>query len=76
MNIDKLKTVTDNKTYKYIRYSRVLGCPICGPNAGCNRRDKKVDRSWKRNRKTKYKPQVLELVSPSPDMNEKLQMEV
>ncbi len=48
-------TTTDNKTYKYLRYAVVLGCPICGPNSGCNRRNKKVDRSWKRNRKTKWR---------------------
>lgn len=52
----KLKETTDFKTWKRIQLSKVLGCPICGPNSGCNKRNKHTDnRCWKTNRKTQYK---------------------
>ena len=49
-----LREVNNARTWKRIRLSAVLGCPICGPNSGCNRRNKKLDNSWKSYRKTQY----------------------
>ena len=45
----------DERTWKLIRYSAILGCPVCGPNSGCNKRYKERYRSWKKHRKTQYK---------------------
>jgi hypothetical protein len=50
-----LKTTTHSRTYKMYQRAQVLGCPICGPNSGCNRYSKYKDRNWKKYRKTQYK---------------------
>jgi hypothetical protein len=46
---------TDSRTYKLAMRSVVLGCPVCGPNRGCNGRSKKKQRNWKKFRKTQHK---------------------
>jgi len=50
-----IKTITDRKTFKRVWLSKELSCPICGPNKGCNRARKKIDKCWKQHRKTKWK---------------------
>ena len=50
-----LETTSDSRTYKMTMRSQVLGCPICGPNSGCNYRGKRKQRNWKQFRKTNYK---------------------
>jgi hypothetical protein len=56
MNVTKIvEETTDSRTYKLALRSKVLGCPICGPNSGCNSRGKDHQRNWKKFRKTQYK---------------------
>ena len=56
MNVNKIATETvDSRTYKLALRSAVLGCPICGPNSGCNSRSKKKQKNWKKFRKTQHK---------------------
>jgi hypothetical protein len=56
MKVKKVSEETmDSRTYKLAMRSIVLGCPICGPNRGCNGRSKKKQRSWKLFRKKQYK---------------------
>ena len=51
-----LKTESNARVYRMLERSIISGCPICGPNSGCNRRGKPYDkRNWKSYRKTKYK---------------------
>jgi hypothetical protein len=54
--IKKQQGVTDSRTYKLVELNYKRGCPICGPHTGCNGTTKKEDRSWKKFRKTQYKP--------------------
>lgn len=54
--IDEFKTTTNRMVY--IRCKRRLeriGCFICPPNQGCNRKIKRFDNNWKRHRKAQYK---------------------
>lgn len=52
----KIASTTDNsREYKMVMRGYKLGCPICGPNRGCNYRAKKKQRNWKKFRKTKWK---------------------
>ncbi len=52
----KLIGNVDNRTYNLVMLNYKRGCPICGPHRGCNRDNKfKGNKSWKRNRKTKWK---------------------
>jgi hypothetical protein len=56
--IDELKITTVNRVYKSLRNSYVSGCPICGPNQGCNKRYKRkwgTHTSWKDNRENQWK---------------------
>jgi hypothetical protein len=56
MKVNKIVSETlDSRTYKLALRSVVLGCPICGPNRGCNSRGKGRQRNWKKFRKTKFK---------------------
>jgi len=51
-----LAETTDSLTYKLaFRTKELLACPLCGPNKGCNRRRKQMQRNWKKFRKTKFK---------------------
>ena len=52
---NELKEINDSRSWKLTYIYSKFGCPICGPNSGCNRRRKKQDESWKRHRKTQYK---------------------
>lgn len=49
------KDYNNSRIWKFINVFSKFGCPICGPNSGCNRKDKKSDRSWKKNRKKQFK---------------------
>lgn len=40
-NYDDQRTTTDNYVYKRLAIYSQLGCPICGPNKGCNRNSKR-----------------------------------
>lgn len=56
MKVTKIsKETTDSRTYKMAMRSKVLGCPICGPNSGCNALKKGKQRNWKQFRKTQHK---------------------
>ena len=50
-----LNKISDRRTFKLIYLRNRLGCPICGPGKGCNKRYKAMQRNWKKFRKTKYK---------------------
>jgi hypothetical protein len=59
---EELDSTTNSRIYKrlrkkYLSISKgLIYCEICGPNKGCNRRRKKIDkRSWKKYRKTQWK---------------------
>lgn len=48
--------LTGNSTvFKRLWLRRKLDCPICGPNRGCNFRNKRKQKSWKVFRKTRWK---------------------
>ncbi len=53
----KISKTSDNRVYKLLQRSKVLGCPICGPNSGCNSSSRRgvLDRNWKKFRKTQWK---------------------
>lgn len=59
--INKVKIKADrtvnSREYKMLQRAQVLGCPICGPNSGCNSSSRRgfLDRNWKRFRKTQWK---------------------
>lgn len=48
-------STTNNRVYKSILNAKVSKCPICPPHKGCNRRRRKLQKSWKYFRKTRYK---------------------
>jgi len=50
------QTTTNSRTYKMYHSGQVLGCPLCGPNSGCNGRNKRKEINWKTFRNTQYKP--------------------
>lgn len=59
----KLKEIMDATTNRSV-YNRVQRqylfeyenlCHYCPPHRGCNRRFRKIDRNWKRYRKTQWK---------------------
>lgn len=43
------------KVFKRLFLRRKLDCPICGPNRGCNARKKRLQKNWKKFRKTHWK---------------------
>lgn len=52
----QMKNTTDSRVYKMALRDRFLGCPICGPNQGCNRnRTYGAPNSWKNNRDNQWK---------------------
>lgn len=54
--IDEFKTTTDRTIYvRCKRRIEKVGCFICAPGRGCNRRNRSIDNSWKRHRKTRYR---------------------
>ena len=55
----KQQTTTHSRTYKMYQRAQVLGCPVCGPNSGCNGNFRYEERNWKSFRKTQYKPKKL-----------------
>lgn len=53
--IEELELTTNSNVYRK-RNFYYLGCPICGPNNGCNRKNRwKHMANWKLYRKTQYK---------------------
>lgn len=51
----KLRKAEDGRTERLIRYSMVLGCPICGPNSGCNQTNRgSKTKSWKDSRSKQW----------------------
>lgn len=54
---NKISETYNSRVYKLLKRSKVLGCPICGPNSGCNSSSRKgdLDRNWKKFRKTQWK---------------------
>ena len=53
------KDYNDSRTWKFIHMFSKFGCILCGPNSGCNRKSKKISRDWKRNRKIKWKVNLV-----------------
>lgn len=52
----ELRETNHSRVYKMIERSFVLGCPICGPNTGCNSNNKNYTlKNWKKFRKTQWK---------------------
>lgn len=59
--INKVKRKSDetlnSREYKILQRDQELGCPICGPNSGCNSSSRRglLERNWKKFRKTQWK---------------------
>lgn len=51
-NTKKLKSETNNSVYNKLMCAN-LGCPICPPNRGCNRKSRRL-RNWKAYRKQQW----------------------
>lgn len=56
-NKKTLQLTNDSKEYKMTKRKMDLGCPICRPNKGCNRKGRNGTpyRSWKTYRKTQWR---------------------
>ena len=54
-NNKNLQLTDNSKEYKMTKRRMDLGCPICGPNRGCNRNRDNDFRNWKRYRKTQWR---------------------
>ena len=50
-NKKELKNADNSRAYKA---AITVGCPICGPNKGCNR-NRDFDNNWKSHRKNQWK---------------------
>jgi hypothetical protein len=51
-----MKNTIDSRVYKMTSREGILGCPICSPHRGCNRRRKSdLSDCWKRYRKSQWK---------------------
>lgn len=56
-NKKNLQLTNNSREYKMTKRRLDLGCPLCPPNKGCNRRYKNGSgyRCWKRYRKNQWK---------------------
>lgn len=51
----ELKETVNPRVQRMIARSFILGCPICGPNSGCNKKSKGYENNWKSFRQNQWR---------------------